>query len=73
MSVSYGAENMEYIWANSVDDSPLMSRKLTNMERMYYIFHEKLYGQNCPSIGARISLQRQHNATGVQSLSFSEL
>jgi hypothetical protein len=50
-----------------------MSRKLTNLERMFVIFNKDLYGQNCPFIGASISIKRGEQSTQFPSFSVSEL
>jgi hypothetical protein len=66
-------QRMEYLWANSGDGSHSVSRKLTYMERMYFLCNERFYGQSCPFIGATISLQHQDPASGLYSFNFLEL
>lgn len=50
-----------------------MIRQLTNLERMFVIFNEKLHGQNCPFIGATISLRRRDCSPGPATFSVSQL
>jgi hypothetical protein len=62
---------MGYSWVNSPSGSRSMSRKLTNLERMFVIFNQELYGQNCPFMGATVSLQRQAQDRSPKSESFN--
>ncbi len=59
----------QYMWSKVSSDSRSMSRKLTNLERMFVIFNKDLYGQNCPFIGATISLQ--HSSLAIESSNFN--
>jgi hypothetical protein len=61
------------MWKRSSLGPELMSRGLTNLERMFVIFNKDLYGQNCPFIGASISLRRPETSNGLSHFSVSEL
>ncbi len=50
-------DQSEYLWARTGVDACTMTRKLTNLERMFVIFNRDLHGQNCPFIGATINLR----------------
>lgn len=55
-----------YVWdANWDNDAPVMVRQLTNLERMFVILNRDLYGQNCPFLGATISIE--HHGDDVSS------
>lgn len=62
-----------YQWTKSKSDALSMSRDLTNLERMFVIFNKDLYGQNCPFIGASISLKREGLPEGAPGFSVSRL
>jgi hypothetical protein len=49
-------DEAKYLWTSSADGST-MSRALTHFERMFVIFNQDLYGQNCPFIGATLTLK----------------
>jgi hypothetical protein len=66
-------EQADYQWTKSTSGIPLMSRGLTNLERMFVIFNKDLYGQNCPFIGASISLKREEPANESQGFTVTEL
>lgn len=59
-------DDAKYLWTPS-DDGTSTSRSLTNFERMFYIFNRDLYGQNCPFMGASLTVQ----AGSTPSPSFS--
>ncbi|KAH7333439.1 hypothetical protein BKA65DRAFT_564743 [Rhexocercosporidium sp. MPI-PUGE-AT-0058] len=58
-----------FMWASRPDNPLSMVRNLNNTERMFVILNRDMYGQNCPSIGASISVQNTANPSG-QSCSF---
>lgn len=62
-----------YQWTKSKSGALSMSRDLTNLERMFVIFNKDLHGQNCPFIGASISLQRQGLSESAPGFNVSEL
>ena len=64
---------MGYLWANSDSGSRSLSRQLTYLERMFVILNQALHGQNCPFIGATISLQRQDDSPESHSINISQL
>ena len=66
-------EQSEYVWKNSGGGSCSMSRKLSGTERMFVILNQVLFGQNCPFIGATVSLQRQSPSHRQQLFSYEEL
>jgi hypothetical protein len=53
----------KYLWKtqNCLDGSQKATRKLANLERMFTVFNKDLYGQNCPFIGANISIQQSES------------
>lgn len=65
--------NLDFKWTDSPDGSRSMVRKLTNLERMFVIFNEKLYGQNCALLGANISLRRQALSQEKGAFDFAQL
>lgn len=81
-------EERGYLWKKSIRDSPssptspsssvsppwiTFSRQLTNLERMFEIFNRDLYGQNCPFMGAKISVQPPESQSGSPLFSLSQL
>lgn len=55
-------DEAKYLWRTS-EDGTTSSRALTNFERMFVIFNRDLYGQNCPFIGASLTLQSASSST----------
>lgn len=51
------ADQTRYSWVESKDGSQSMTRDFTNLERMFVILNQTLYGQNCPLMGESVSLQ----------------
>lgn len=49
-------DEAKYLWTTA-DDGSSTSRALTHFERMFVIFNQDLYGQNCPFIGASLTLK----------------
>lgn len=66
-------EEMGYSWANSGHDSHSMSRQLTYFERTFVVLYQAFYGQNCPFIGATISLRCQDHSPKSYPFNFSQL
>ena len=50
-----------------------MSRKFTSLERMFVIFNQNMYGQNCPFMGASISLQGRCYSSELKPFNISRL
>lgn len=55
-------EDAKYLWTTSPEGSTT-SRALTYFERMFVIFNQDLYGQNCPFIGASLTVKNISTAT----------
>ena len=55
----------DYIWRDSQDENGSMTRKLANLEKLFAIFNKNMYGQNCPLMGASMSIQ--HSGKGSES------
>jgi len=66
-------EQSEYLWKNTDGGPRSMSRKLSGSERVFFILNHILFGQNCPFIGATVSLQHQGLSHRQQQFSFEEL
>lgn len=50
-----------------------MTRHLTDLECMFVILNEKLYGQNCPFMGASFSIRSHAKSASSSSLNSSQL
>jgi hypothetical protein len=66
-------EQSEYLWKNTDGGPRSMSRKLSGPERVFFIVNHVLFGQNCPFIGATVSLQHQGLSHRQQQFSIEEL
>ncbi|KAG4438589.1 hypothetical protein IFR05_005913 [Cadophora sp. M221] len=58
-----------FMWAQQPDNPLSMVRNLNNTERMFVFLNRDMYSQNCPYIGASISIQNTESPSG-QSLVF---
>ncbi|KAG0651981.1 hypothetical protein D0Z07_1217 [Hyphodiscus hymeniophilus] len=63
-------EDARYLWTISEDGSAV-SRALTGIERVFAIYNEDLYGQNCPFMGACLNLDS--NKSTRPSFTLAEL
>jgi hypothetical protein len=63
----------EYLWRNKDGDSRSISRKLSGIERIFILLNQVLFGQNCPFIGATVSVQRQGLSRENQRFAVEEL
>lgn len=68
-----GQDKSEYLWRNKYGDSRSMSRKLSGTERIFVLLNQELFGQNCPFIGATVSVQRQGLSRENQCFNVEEL
>ena len=50
-----------------------MSRELANLERMFVMFNQDMYGQNCPFMGASISLQGRDYSSAMKPFNIAQL
>lgn len=87
LSSQYSPEEQGYLWEKSTQDVPRLtnspsgsrsscptfSRQLTKLERMFVILNRDLYGQNCPFMGATISIQTQGSPVEAPSFDLSHL
>jgi hypothetical protein len=64
-------EQSDYLWKSK--DGSLCVRKLSGTERMFVLLNQLMFGQNCPFVGATVSLQRRSFSCKKQSFSFEEL
>lgn len=62
-----------YSWIKSDNGSGKMTRKFANLERMFVIFNRNLHGQNCPLVGANISLQGREYSSKIKPFNISQL
>ncbi len=62
--VDDGSEKEIYSWTSSDNEPWLFTRHLTDLECMFVILNEKLYGQNCPFMGLSISFRKDENSGG---------
>ncbi len=67
------ADQTGYSWVKSNDDSQSMIRHFTNLERMFVILNQTLYGQNCPVMGATISLRGREYSSKSKPFNISQL
>ena len=66
-------ENLGYTWVKSDNGSHAMVRQLSNLERMFVILNQHMYGSNCPFMGANISLQRRDHSLKSEHLNILQL
>jgi hypothetical protein len=57
----------------SEDSFSSMTRQFASMESMFVIFNQMLYGQNCPYMGASISLKGRNYSSEFQPFNISQL
>jgi hypothetical protein len=62
-----------YSWVESKDSSRSMTRGISNGERMFVILNRDMYGQNCPFLGAHISLQGRDHSSKLKPFNISQL
>ncbi|PVH72222.1 hypothetical protein DL98DRAFT_611570 [Cadophora sp. DSE1049] len=63
----------DFIWKPQLDDPSSITRDLTNTERMFVVLNRDLYGQNCPFIGASISIQNTSQSEQTPTFNSAEL
>lgn len=61
-----------YSWVKS-EDGASMTRQFANLERMFVIFNKNLHGQNCPIVGASLSLQGRDYSSKLKPFNISQL
>lgn len=66
-------DHSRYSWVKSDDGSSSMTRQFANFERMFAIVNQVLYGQNCPYMGASISLQGRNYSSELKPFNISRL
>lgn len=66
-------DQLKYSWVQSNDSSRTMSREFANLERMFVMFNRDMYGQNCPFMGASISLQSREYSSNLKPFNISQL
>lgn len=59
MAMAENEVQRAYSWAKSEDSPHSIKRDFTNLERMFVVLNEKLYGQNTPFMGACISVRHR--------------
>lgn len=62
-----------FIWAPRSNDPFSLTRDLTNIERMFVVLNRDLYSQNCPFIGASISIQNDGSSVKSSVLDVVDL
>ena len=66
-------DRSDFIWKAQPNSSQLFMRHLTNIERMFVALNRDLYGQNCPFIGASLSIKNTNLSNQPRIFDLAEL